>query len=437
MIVPLRSDTLLSKEEETMSHGPARHLISLETLVIALPFAVGLYPAIALLMNRSEIPIFFNMYSRELLLLNAAIVLSYVGMFIASWYSWRGAQFAAILLIALLMLVAITEAVRNLPLFEVMTQLVRIPAGLSLILVAFLATKQQGSRWSGIGLTVGTVVLITGLIDLPFSLQFQLFGSKESQILSTYRTTMDLGNVSEEDIVLVGDSNVWGAGVSIEQRFGDVLERKLGGPRVYSLGKIGANVGGYDRQILDIPASKRVKHVFVLFCDNDMPPRADLRDTLEKLSFVIRFRSVTTAVLIDFVRFIMTPSPEVYSPLLLDSYAEEDKTFEVRWSLLEHQLRSLYQKATERSLERPTLVILPELVDFPSSFDQPHRRVAELAQQIGFRALDSTPVFLSVDENLKHFRAAENDTHLNARGNVVMAEVLLQIIKDGSVAVRP
>src|SRR5262249_11879025 len=152
-----------------------------------------------------------------------AIVLSYVGMFIASWYSWRGVQFAAILLIALLMLVAISEAVRNLPLFEVMTQLVRIPAGVSLILVAFLATKQQVSRWSGIGLTVGTVVLITGLIDLPFSLEFQLFGSKESQILSTYRTTMDLGNVSEEDIVLVGDSFVWGAGVSIEQRFGDVL----------------------------------------------------------------------------------------------------------------------------------------------------------------------------------------------------------------------
>jgi hypothetical protein len=132
---------------------------------------------------------------------------------------------------------------------------------------------------------------------------------------------------------------------------------------------------------------------------------------------------------------MITPTLELHTHSLLDNYAEKDTTFEFRWSLLEHGLRALYQKTTERSLERPTLVILPELVDFASSFDQPHHRVAELAERIGFGALDSTPVFLSVDENLKHFRAAENDGHLNERGNVVMAGILLQIIK--SVAARP
>jgi len=405
-----------------MSPGPTRRPISPETLVIALPFAVGLYPTIALLMNRSTIPVFFDMYSRDLLLLNTAIVLSYAWMFIASWSSWRGLQFTAILLVALLMLVGINNAVRNLPLFEVMTQLVRISAGVSLMVVAFLANKEQGSRWSGGGLAVGVVVLLTALIDLPFSSTVQLFASdKASQIEGTYRTAMDFGNVSEEDIVLVGDSFVWGAGGPIEQRFGNVLERKLDGPHVYSLGIIGANVEGYDRQILDIPAGKKVKHVFVIYCDNDIPPRADLRDSLDKVSVAVGQRSVTARVLTDFVRFMITPTPEVYGQWLLENYAEDDTTFELRWSILE-----------QRSLERPTLVILPML-----GFDQPHRRLAELAEQIGFQALDSTPVFRSVDENPKHFWAAENDGHFNERGNVVMAGILLQIIKHGSVAASP
>jgi lysophospholipase L1-like esterase len=413
-----------------------RHLALPEMLLIALPFAFCLYPAIALLVSLSEIPTFFNMYSRDLLLLNTAIVLSYVGMFIASWFNWRGLQFTAILLVALLTFVGVPHTVRNLPLLEVTTQLVRAAAGVSLIVVAFLANKQQVSRWSGIGVGIGAVVLLTALIDFSFSSAARLFASGDRQFYSTYRTAMDLGNLSEEDIVLVGDSFVWGWGVPIEQRVGDVLERKLGGPRVYSLGIPGADVGDYNRQILDIPAGKKVKHVIVLFCDNDMPPRPSLRQSLEK-AIAGGGRSRTARVLIDLAGYMITWSPELYAQMLLDSFAKEDRTFELRWSLLEHALRPLYQKATERSLERPTLVILPMLVDFASSFDEPHRRVAELAEQIGFRALDATASFLSLDKNLEHFRAARSDFHLNERGNVVLAEVLLKVIKNAPVGMRP
>src|SRR6516225_7255388 len=95
-------------------------------MLIALPFALCLYPAIALLVTRSNIPEFFNMYSRELLLLNTAIMLSYVGMFVASWFSWRGLQIAAILVVVVLMLFATNHAIGYLPGFEVTTQLVRV-----------------------------------------------------------------------------------------------------------------------------------------------------------------------------------------------------------------------------------------------------------------------------------------------------------------------
>src|SRR5262249_6632634 len=235
----------LSKfEEATMRLRLTRHLLAPGMFLIALPFALCLYPAIALVVVRSRTPVIFNMYSRDLLLLNAAMVVSYLGMFVASWFSWRGAQFAAILAVSLLMFVATNPVVRDLPGLEVTTQLVRVAGGMSLIVVSFLANKQQGSRLAGIGVGVGGGVRIIALIDISFSSAARLFAiEKKSQIYATYRTAMDLGNVSEEDIVLVGDSQVWGQGVPIEQRFGDVLERKLGGPRVYSLGIIGAGVG--------------------------------------------------------------------------------------------------------------------------------------------------------------------------------------------------
>ena len=91
--------------------------------------------------------------------LDTAIVLAYVGVLVALCFNWRGLQFAAILLLSLLMLVATNNAVRDLPAFEATTQLVRFTGGLSLMVIAFLADKPEGSRWSGIGLGIGAVVL--------------------------------------------------------------------------------------------------------------------------------------------------------------------------------------------------------------------------------------------------------------------------------------
>jgi hypothetical protein len=52
-------------------------------------------------------------------------------MFVASWFSWRGLQFAAILVVVVLMLFAYNHAIGDLPGFEVTTQLVRIAGGIS------------------------------------------------------------------------------------------------------------------------------------------------------------------------------------------------------------------------------------------------------------------------------------------------------------------
>jgi hypothetical protein len=71
----------------------------------------------------------------------------------------------------------------RLPVLEVTTQLVHVSGGVSLIVVAFLANKQQGSRWVGIGLGIGAVVLLTALIDFSFSSAARLFATDKEGAL--------------------------------------------------------------------------------------------------------------------------------------------------------------------------------------------------------------------------------------------------------------
>ena len=420
-------------ERERARHSTYRPTAEhpLMLFLVALPFVVGLYPSLALLAATSQVPVLFGAYSRNLLFLNIGLVGSYAGFLLALWRKWRSLQFSATLLLCLLMFVATNNAVRDLTALEATTQVVRLAGGISMIVVAFLADKNGGVRWSSAGLGLGAVILIVALIDLAYSTSSRLFAESQSRIYGQYRTAMDLSNVGEQDIVLVGDSFVWGSGVPVEQRFGDVLERRLGGPpeRVFSLGVIGAGVGNYNSQILDVPAGKKVRQVIVCFYANDMAPRQDLRDTLSKISEVVARRSFTLRALADLGRLILTPTAETYAQTVLDGYRADDDTFNVRWKLFEKSLRTLHQRAVERSRKPPALVILPMLVDFRSmSFNEPHRRVADLARQIGFQVLDTTPTFRH-GKKAEYYRAASNDLHLNARGNEVVADILERMVR--------
>jgi hypothetical protein len=97
--------------------------------------------------------------------------------------------------------------------------------------------------------------------------------------------------------------------------------------------------------------------------------------------------------------------------------------------MLRGALETLHQSAKQRSSARPILVVLPMLVNADiASFDEPHGRVVQLAEQIGFCAVDSTPVFRSRGGNLERFRAAKNDLHLNEAGNAIVADILQALV---------
>jgi hypothetical protein len=416
--------------------GSHSHRDLSQIILLALPFIIYLYPAVALLTAKSNTPVFFNMYSANLLLLNVITVLVYGAFLFGLMASWRAIQFCAIFFLAVLTLVATNNSVLNLAAFDAATQVARIFAGFALIVVAFLADKHERSRLSGIGVSVGAIVAFSAITDFGFaSISRFLRTDSAAQIYRQYRIPYDLAKVTDQDIVLVGDSFVWGSGVRADQRFGDMLERRLDaegkGPRVYSLGIKGADVTGYIQQIQDLPATSKVEQVVLCFYANDMPPRVNLQDTLQQVAARIGRGSVTLRMVVDLFQLLVTPSAEVYAKLLLTHYAEDDGTFDFRWEQLEREFREFFQLAAARSYKRPMIMILPMLVNFErAAFDGPMRRVSNLATRVGFKVVDTMPAFRAEGEKAEHYRAAPNDLHLNEHGNRIVAEVLFGAIAD-------
>src|SRR5262249_1950159 len=114
-----------------------------QIILLALPFIIYLYPAVALLTTKSSAPAFFNMYSANLLLLNLVTVLIYGAFVFGLVTSSCSIQFGAVLFLAMLTLVAANHSVLNLAAFDAITQVARIFAGLALIVVAFFADKHE------------------------------------------------------------------------------------------------------------------------------------------------------------------------------------------------------------------------------------------------------------------------------------------------------
>lgn len=408
----------------------------LQVILLALPFIIYLYPAVGLLTAKSTTPAFFNMYSANLLLLNVFTVLIYGAFVFGLVASSRSILFGAVLFLAILTLVAANNSVLNLAAFDAITQVARIFAGLALIVVAFSAGKQEPFWFSGISLGIGAIVAFGAITDFGFASISRVLRTDDSaQIYRHYRTAYDLAQVTDQDIVLVGDSLVWGSGVRADQRFGDILEHRLDaegrGSRVYSLGITGADVKGYIQQIRDLPTSSKVKQIVLCFYANDIPPRVNPQDTLQQVAASIGRASVSLRMAVDLFQLWVTPTAEAYGKLLLTHYVESDGTFDFRWKQLEGEFREFFQLAAARSNKRPMIMILPMLVDFDTAaFDGPMRRVGNLAAHVGFEVVDTMPAFRADGEKAERYRAAPNDLHLNEHGNRIVAEVLFRAITD-------
>jgi hypothetical protein len=167
------------------------------------------------------------------------------------------------------------------------------------------------------------------------------------------------------------------------------------------------------------------------FYGNDMPPRVNLQDTLQQVATNIGRTSVSLRMVVDLFQLWATPTAEAYANLLLTHFVEDDGTFAFRWKQLERELREFLQLAAARSYNQPMIMMLPMLVDFDrAAFDEPMRRVSNLARRVGFEVVDTMPAFRANGEKAERYRAVPNDLHLNEHGNRIVADVLFRAIAD-------
>ncbi|MDP1964400.1 MAG: hypothetical protein Q8K93_19630 [Reyranella sp.] len=405
-------------------------------LVIICPFILFLYPAAALFAGTSEFPAFFQKYSYGAAAFNLMTLALYAA--VIAGLLRRIVLLVAAATIALIVLTYAVPASNNilvLPGTLPLLAAIRLAASVSLVGIAVLGMRRGERGTSIVALIAGAIFFVPSAIDTVFLLGREFRGPEATTSIGVgYRTTDDLSRLTDGDIVIVGDSFVWGQGVEIEQRFGDVLQAKLRqaepDAHVYSLGIIGVGLKDYVKSVRDIPPGRRAGRLIVAFYQNDMPPIDTVDGWMERLSLAVGRSSVSVRLLLDALRLSFAPKVDQYAQALLDNYEEDGIDFPARWQTLVAYFRSLYELSAGRSVGKPVLVIIPALAGSDrEKWASAHRRVARAAADAGFEVLDLFSDFKVGTPETLRYRLAPNDLHFDVEGNKLVADRLFDLLK--------
>lgn len=407
-----------------------------QLLVVVCPFVLFVYPAAAVFVGTSEFPAFLQKYSYGAVAFNVVTFLLYATF--ATSLLRRAFPVAALATIALVLLsyaLPASNSVLVLPGTLPMLAVTRLAASISLIGIAFVGLRSGNRKVTPMALAAGACFLVPSAIDTAFLVSRDLWKPDATTSIGVgYRPNYDLSKLTERDIVIVGDSFVWGQGVEIDQRFGDVLQARLrqSDPKttVYSLGIIGVGLRDYVKTVKEVPLRPRVQRMIVAYYQNDMPPMDTVDGWMEKLSLAVGRSSVSARLLLDALRVSFAPNVDQYTRILLDQYADEGTDFPSRWRTLVAYFHTLFELSSERSLEKPILVIIPALATGDQEkWASIHQRLAQLAKDVGFEALDLFPDFKVGTPDALRYRLVPNDLHFDIEGNRIVADRLYRALE--------
>ncbi|MFZ5780327.1 MAG: SGNH/GDSL hydrolase family protein [Pseudomonadota bacterium] len=411
--------------------GPRRRL------AIASPFILFAYPAAALLGGTSQTALVLGRYSYAAagFILAAALlyVLFAIGLLRRS---------IVLLILATLALVGLTfvlpssNNVLAWPGTLTVLALVRMASAVSLVAVAASGARLGATRWQTTALMTAGLLAVPSAIDAGF-LVSQGTGAIDGSVKSlgvSYRTSYDLTRLDAHDVVLVGDSFVWGEGVEMGQRVGEVLQALLQeqdpDARVYSLGVIGVGLNDYVKSLRQVPPDPKVRRVIVAFYQNDMPARETFAGRLEALSLAIGRSSISARLLLDAARVSLAPTVEGYMKQLLGDFDENGRDYPARWAMLASAFDELFALADQRSIGRPVMAIIPALSPTDGErWRAIHRRVAARARAAGFEVVDLYDAFATGTPATVRYRATPNDLHFDVEGNRIFAEKLFEALQ--------
>lgn len=302
--------------------------------------------------------------------------------------------------------------------------------GLYLVAVQFERFRVCRSVQRG-WLAAGAFVVAWSLADLALAgwILWRYSPSQRARVSTEFRDDYELSAITGNDLVLVGDSYVWGAGVTPQERFGDLLQRRWSSAdstgRIYSLGVNGADLDEYEQIIAELPEASPARAVVLALYLNDFERVPDWRDTLIGLCSSLRHGSPTLGLVGDRLAQWVTPSAEADQESIVRRFDRRDPTYAYRLGLCEQALARCYGLARPRSIAHPVLLILPMMTDFERyPLLGAHEDLIQAGRKAGFECLDVLPDFRDKLVDGRRHWARHDDHHFDADAHRVLANYL-------------
>jgi hypothetical protein len=385
---------------------------------------------IASALSRSDSPTILGRYSTlsfSYQILNVAIAAL---LALTSRWVGTGARLSGYaLVVASTFLAPVNGAIRNWPGTGAAMPALRLLAAMALIAVEF-DRHRAGKTARGVIVGAGSLLIAASILDLALWVRVWSSSGFEEDY-GGFRDRYALGTITPDDIVLVGDSFVWGHGVSKDRRFGDVLERRYAreGRRVYSLGVRGAGPPRYLESLALVPPDRRAGVVILSFYPNDMGPRPRPRSKalhlIQHAAWRLGWSSLSFRVLHDLLGKLEIPSLDHYHRQVVEDFRRDESTFPRRWEELIRSIAEFEHLARQRSTSRPLFLIIPLMVDFHAyPLSQAHVDLRKAAEGAGYDVLDLLPAFRSALGDGAKYRVSRNDNHFDARVHELVATLI-------------
>lgn len=398
-------------------------------LLFLTPLLLYAYPAVAGLLARSEVPQILGRYTTTFFAFNVWSV-GVVALLLGAWLrrSHTVLQIACLLLIFTTVLAPANNQMRYLPGINVLMPLVRLVGGFMIVLVGFDRFRSKTGRPVGWLTGLGALFIALSLVDFVLFAVIALAPAHRKPDAGL-REAYALEHIGARDLILVGDSFVWGQGVDQAERFGDRLEAILTehgrSARVYSLGLIGIAAPQYIELLAELPDAAKAERIIVAFYMNDMPPIENLmwRTRAAAVSLGRGFPSLRLAG--DKLSHVLAGDVHDYHRYIVESYHEDRPSYAARKALLETQLRRIHELAREHSTLKPVLLILPVMVGFEEyPLENGHRLLSDLGATLDYEVIDLLPVFRETLVDADAHRTSPDDNHFDAYTHDLVARTL-------------
>ncbi len=399
-----------------------------------MPVAAYAYPAVAGFLVTSRTPQLLGRYSLGLAcFLVWNILLGFLTLVVWRVGSARGRNAVLVLVLGSTFLVPMNGELRAMVGMAAVLPLIRLFAAVALLLGAFEQYRACKTRRAVLALPLGAAFVLVSLTDFGL-LAWSRAAPSEEASEGRFREVYDLGRVAFDDILITGDSFVWGAGVANDESFGNqlaILERKEGRPtRVYNLGVVGGDVRDATASLSLVPEGLKARRVVLAVYLNDMPGVWTAREQVRAALTSLGEGCPTLRFVGDRLGKISTPDVDTYHREVIRSFDRAEPSYPARFQVLESHVRQFREVAAARADARPVFLILPLMVDFGDyPLAEAHRDLARLAEGFGYEVLDLLPVFRERLGDGRRFRAAPNDNHFDAATHALVARTLKEFLE--------